>query len=55
MDKVFCPHCGNKTLKKVAVTVRDDGTLDMHFSANPRVMNSRGLRVRHTRLALSVM
>ncbi|XP_071548937.1 RNA-binding protein NOB1 [Panulirus ornatus] len=26
MTKVFCPHCGNKTLKKVSVTVNPDGT-----------------------------
>ncbi|NXF12253.1 NOB1 protein, partial [Smithornis capensis] len=44
MTKVFCPHCGNKTLKKVAVSVRDDGSLHMHFSRNPKVLNPRGLR-----------
>lgn len=45
MNRVFCGHCGNKTLKKVAVTVNDDGTLHMHFSRNPKVLNPRGLRV----------
>uniref|UniRef100_A0A8C8DPT0 RNA-binding protein NOB1 n=1 Tax=Oryzias sinensis TaxID=183150 RepID=A0A8C8DPT0_9TELE len=44
MAKVFCPHCGNRTLKKVAVTLNDDGTTKMHFSRNPKVLNSRGLR-----------
>lgn len=44
MDKVFCPHCGNKTLKKLAVTVSEDGSLQMHFSKNPKVLNARGLR-----------
>ncbi|XP_029353337.1 RNA-binding protein NOB1 isoform X3 [Echeneis naucrates] len=44
MDKVFCPHCGNQTLKKVAVTLKHDGTIKMHFSKNPRVLNPRGLR-----------
>uniref|UniRef100_A0A8B9NDF3 RNA-binding protein NOB1 n=1 Tax=Accipiter nisus TaxID=211598 RepID=A0A8B9NDF3_9AVES len=44
MTKVFCPHCGNKTLKKVAVSVSDDGSLHMHFSRNPKVLNPRGLR-----------
>ncbi|XP_041506218.1 RNA-binding protein NOB1 [Microtus oregoni] len=44
MNRVFCGHCGNKTLKKVAVTVNDDGTLHMHFSRNPKVLNPRGLR-----------
>lgn len=45
MTKVFCPHCGNKTLKKVAVSVSEDGSLHMHFSRNPKVLNPRGLRV----------
>ncbi|KAM8776334.1 RNA-binding protein NOB1 [Rhynchonycteris naso] len=44
MSRVFCPHCGNKTLKKVSVTVGDDGTLHMYFSRNPKVLNPRGLR-----------
>lgn len=44
MNKVFCPHCGNKTLKKLAVTLNEDGSLQMHFSRNPKVLNSRGLR-----------
>ncbi|XP_047436963.1 RNA-binding protein NOB1 [Mugil cephalus] len=44
MNKVFCPHCGNKTLKKLAVTVNEDGSIKMHFSKNPKVMNARGLR-----------
>lgn len=46
MNKVFCPHCGNKTLKKLAVTVSEDGSMQMHFSKNPKVLNSRGLKVR---------
>ncbi|KAM8875994.1 RNA-binding protein NOB1 [Synchiropus picturatus] len=44
MSKQFCPHCGNKTLKKVAVTLSQDGSLQMHFSRNPKVLNTRGLR-----------
>ncbi|XP_006878941.1 PREDICTED: RNA-binding protein NOB1 [Elephantulus edwardii] len=44
MDRVFCSHCGNKTLKKVSVTISDNGTLHMHFSRNPKVLNPRGLR-----------
>lgn len=46
MSRVFCPHCGNQTLKKVAVTLSDDGSVQMHFSKNPKVLNPRGLRVR---------
>uniref|UniRef100_A0A8C9Y542 NIN1 (RPN12) binding protein 1 homolog n=1 Tax=Sander lucioperca TaxID=283035 RepID=A0A8C9Y542_SANLU len=30
MSKVFCPHCGNKTLKKLAVTVTEDGPTHTH-------------------------
>lgn len=52
MSRVFCSHCGNKTLKKVSVTVSDDGTLHMHFSRNPKVLNPRGLRVSDRSLAL---
>ncbi|XP_008336101.2 RNA-binding protein NOB1-like, partial [Cynoglossus semilaevis] len=44
MNKVFCQHCGNKTLKKVAVTICEDGNMKMHFSTNPKVLNPRGLR-----------
>ncbi|XP_035855083.1 RNA-binding protein NOB1 isoform X2 [Sander lucioperca] len=44
MSKVFCPHCGNKTLKKLAVTVTEDGRVHMHFSKNPKVLNAKGLR-----------
>ncbi|XP_044519076.1 RNA-binding protein NOB1 isoform X2 [Gracilinanus agilis] len=44
MTRVFCAHCGNRTLKKVAVTINGDGSLHMHFSRNPKVLNARGLR-----------
>ncbi|XP_006899295.1 PREDICTED: RNA-binding protein NOB1-like [Elephantulus edwardii] len=44
MDRVFCSHCGNKTLKKVSVTISDNGTLHMHFFRNPKVLNPRDLR-----------
>ncbi|XP_056381887.1 LOW QUALITY PROTEIN: RNA-binding protein NOB1 [Hyla sarda] len=44
MTKVFCPNCGNKTLKKVAVSVDEDGSLHVHFSRNPKVLNTQGLR-----------
>ncbi|XP_025031283.1 RNA-binding protein NOB1 [Python bivittatus] len=44
MTRLFCPHCGNKTLKKVAVTVEDDGSFRLHLSQNPKVLNPRGLR-----------
>ncbi|CAH2323987.1 RNA-binding NOB1 [Pelobates cultripes] len=44
MCKTFCPYCGNRTLKKVAVSVNEDGSLQMHFSKNPKVLSSRGMR-----------
>ncbi|CAI5646373.1 unnamed protein product [Oreochromis niloticus] len=44
MNRAFCPHCGNRTLKKLAVTVNEDGSMQMHFSKNPKVLNPRGLR-----------
>lgn len=28
----FCPHCGNKTLRRVAVTIKDDGTKTVHLT-----------------------
>ncbi|XP_059488510.1 RNA-binding protein NOB1 isoform X2 [Neocloeon triangulifer] len=40
MTKVFCPKCGNKTLKRVAVTLNEDGSLEMHFSKRP--LTARG-------------
>lgn len=45
MNKTFCPHCGNNTLKKVAVTINEDGSMQMHFSRNPKVLNPKGKRV----------
>ncbi|KTF78396.1 hypothetical protein cypCar_00020779 [Cyprinus carpio] len=44
MNKSFCPHCGNNTLKKIAVSINEDGTMQMHFSGNPKVLNPKGKR-----------
>ncbi|XP_056334118.1 RNA-binding protein NOB1 [Danio aesculapii] len=44
MNKSFCPNCGNSTLKKIAVTLNEDGTMQMHFSRNPKVLNPKGKR-----------
>ena len=41
MDKKFCPNCGNKTLKRVAVTINADGTQQIHISAR-RPLTARG-------------
>lgn len=44
MTKVFCPKCGNKTLKKVAVSVDENGQQVIHI--NPRKpLTARGKRV----------
>ncbi|XP_062861288.1 RNA-binding protein NOB1 [Trichomycterus rosablanca] len=44
MNKSFCPNCGNSTLKKIAVTLNADGSMQMHFSSNPKVLNPKGKR-----------
>lgn len=41
MDKVFCPNCGNKTLKRVAVTVDEDGHEVIHINFR-RPLTGRG-------------
>ncbi|XP_034230865.1 RNA-binding protein NOB1 [Thrips palmi] len=32
MTKVFCPHCGHSTLKRVAVSVEPDGSQKIHIN-----------------------
>jgi len=41
MDKKFCPKCGNKTLKRVSVTVNTDGSQQIHISTR-RPLNCKG-------------
>jgi len=41
LDKKFCPNCGNKTLKRVSVTLNDDGTQQIHISTR-RALSTRG-------------
>ncbi|XP_037081550.1 RNA-binding protein NOB1-like [Pollicipes pollicipes] len=43
MDKTFCPWCGNKTLKRVAVTLRPDGTQQIHISTRKEI-SKRGTK-----------
>nr|CAD7399898.1 unnamed protein product [Timema poppensis] len=43
MTKMFCPNCGNKTLKKVAVSLKEDGTQQIHINAR-RPLTARGKR-----------
>merc|ERR1712168_811346 len=44
MTRVFCSSCGNKTLKKVAVTVAEDGTMQYHYPRRQRNPNIRGTK-----------
>ncbi|GAB1598340.1 RNA-binding protein NOB1-like [Argonauta hians] len=43
LTKLFCPSCGNKTLKKISMTVKDDGSIQYHYSSR-RIDNRRGLK-----------
>ena len=35
MDKKFCHHCGNDTLRRLAVSINDDGTMKYYLSKRP--------------------
>ena len=41
MEKKFCPKCGNKTLKRVSVTLNADGSQQIHISTRRRI-NTKG-------------
>ncbi|KAK0167989.1 hypothetical protein PV327_001834 [Microctonus hyperodae] len=43
MTKVFCPHCGLQTLKKVAVSLDDQGNEQIHINYR-KPLSSRGKR-----------
>nr|CTP81985.1 Bm6803 [Brugia malayi] len=43
MTKRFCPRCGNDSLHRVAVSIADDGMMQLHINWN-RLQSSRGLR-----------
>ncbi|KAK7074136.1 Nin1 binding protein, partial [Halocaridina rubra] len=42
MAKLFCPNCGNKTLKRVSVTVNPDGTQKIWINYK-KPINTRGM------------
>jgi len=44
MSRIFCASCGNKTLKKVAVTVGEDGAMQYHYPKRQRNPNIRGTK-----------
>jgi len=41
MTKKFCPRCGNPTLKRVSVTLNEDGSQQIHINSK-RQLTSRG-------------
>ncbi|KMQ91554.1 rna-binding protein nob1, partial [Lasius niger] len=41
MTKIFCPHCGNKTLKKVEVTLDENGKQQIHINFR-RPLSAKG-------------
>ncbi|KAL0117703.1 hypothetical protein PUN28_008839 [Cardiocondyla obscurior] len=41
MTKVFCPHCGNRTLKKVEVTLDENGKQQIHINFR-KPLSARG-------------
>uniref|UniRef100_A0A915Q498 RNA-binding protein NOB1 n=1 Tax=Setaria digitata TaxID=48799 RepID=A0A915Q498_9BILA len=43
MTKRFCSRCGNDSLHRVAVSVAEDGTVQLHINWN-RLQSARGLR-----------
>lgn len=43
MTKKFCPKCGNDTLNRVSVTVKEDGTLKLHIDWQ-KLNSTRGLK-----------
>ena len=42
-SKEFCPNCGNKTLKRVAVSFNEEGSKNIHINFKKRI-NIRGTR-----------
>ena len=43
LDRKFCPKCGNKTLKRVSVTLNKDGSQQIHISTR-RPISTKGKR-----------
>jgi RNA-binding protein NOB1 len=37
VSKEFCPKCGNKTLKRVSVTLNADGSMKVHISGDSKL------------------
>lgn len=43
LDRKFCPKCGNKTLKRVSITLNEDGSQQIHISTR-RALSTKGKR-----------
>jgi len=41
MEKLFCPSCGHQTLKRVSMSINEDGSQQIWISSRP--MNTRGM------------
>lgn len=39
MELKFCPNCGNKTLKRVSMTLNKDGSQQIHISTRKPLSN----------------
>ena len=40
-EKQFCPRCGNKTLRRISVSIDENGQMKLHFSSK-YVLTPRG-------------
>ncbi|KAL3860435.1 hypothetical protein ACJMK2_010559 [Sinanodonta woodiana] len=43
LTKEFCPHCGNKSLQRVSMTVEEDGTI-RYFLSRRKPVTAKGLK-----------
>ncbi|KAL5021881.1 hypothetical protein ScPMuIL_001036 [Solemya velum] len=43
VTKVFCPHCGNKTLQRVSMTVNEDGSI-VYFLSRRKPISTKGMK-----------
>ena len=46
MTREFCHHCGNQTLRRVSMTVEEDGSIK-YFLSTKKPMSTRGMKVKY--------
>ena len=51
VTKIFCQYCGNKTLKKVAVSLDDEGHQKIHINFK-KPLTARGKKVKNISLMI---